>query len=266
MISAKDYVKKYTSVPSTFIERYFEFIDENTPTTELAINIDMVAKWLDVNKQELLRTLRKSYRRDIDYSTTNASNPRRGKYGNNYKRVLITADAFKNICMRSKSPTAQKVRDYFIEVENAFLRYRNEINEALTNDISRLRNNQVPLPSGGPGWIYLIKASDQMDSVYKLGRTKNLKRRIQEHSSARMDNVEIVFQYKVENVEAVESCAKAWLKEFKYRKYKEVYQVNADLVRKIVTKCASIGAVREYVLHQKPRMEGGYYMIAVRED
>jgi phage anti-repressor protein/predicted GIY-YIG superfamily endonuclease len=242
------------------------FIDVDNLSTDPVIDLGMVAKWLKSSKFILSRTLRESYKKDIDYTITTAPNPNRKKYGNNYKRILVTPDAFKNICMLSRSTNAQKVRDYFIDVENTFQRYRNEINAVLTADLRRMENNQRPLPSGGPGWIYIIKASEGKDSVYKLGRTKDLKRRMQEHNSSHADDVEIVFQYRTDNVEAVETCTKAWLKELKYRKFKEVYQVDESIIRQIINKCIEVGATKEYALKKKSKLNGGYYMITVREN
>lgn len=265
MITPQDYVKKYTSVPSDFIDDYFAFINESTTSTEPVIDLDIVCKWLNVYKYQIMQTLRKSYKKGIDYTIEKARHPTGVKYANNYKRVLISADALKNLCMLSQAKNAQAVRDYFIEIENTFIKYRNEINKALTDDLMRMRNNQKPLPSGGTGWIYVIKASEKMDSVYKIGRTKDLKRRMREHSSSQMDDVEIVYQYKVDDVEAVETCMKGWLKPFKYRKYKEVYQVDVDIIRQVTTKCNEVGAIKAFAMRRKPKMMGGYYIVAIKE-
>jgi phage anti-repressor protein len=89
---------------------------------DYAIDLDKVCKWLNISKFNILRTLRSSYREDIDYTITKSVN-KKGKYGgNNYKLVMITPDCFKRLSMKSTSNKADEVRTYFIELEQCCLK------------------------------------------------------------------------------------------------------------------------------------------------
>jgi phage anti-repressor protein len=88
----------------------------NTNDKDLCINLDVVSKWLGVQKFNLLQTLRDSYKETLDFVITKSSDPnlKHRKY-NNYKLVLITPDTFKRLCMKSRSRNAEQIRTYFIQ-------------------------------------------------------------------------------------------------------------------------------------------------------
>ena len=51
------------------------------------------------------------------------------------------------------------------------------------------------------------------------------------------NDIDILFQYETDNIDQVESCVKALMKKSQYRKYKEVYQVDLDILRKTIVDC-----------------------------
>ena len=51
------------------------------------------------------------------------------------------------------------------------------------------------------------------------------------------NDIEVLFQYETENIEQVESCVKILMKKSQYRKYKEVYQIDLDILRKTIKDC-----------------------------
>jgi hypothetical protein len=112
-----EFLKQFSSIPNEFIDDLFSFYDPETAQNEPAIDIDAVAKWLQIAKFKLMETLRTSYKLGIDFTVTKMRNPRStvSKYGaNSYKQVLLTPDCFKRMCMRSKGKMAEDVRTYFI--------------------------------------------------------------------------------------------------------------------------------------------------------
>jgi hypothetical protein len=75
-----------TTVPKDFIDELFEFYDEHTLQTDFVINLDHVAKWLNTTKFTLIKTLRSSYKVNIDYTSNKTENPNKIHYrNNNYK-------------------------------------------------------------------------------------------------------------------------------------------------------------------------------------
>lgn len=51
------------------------------------------------------------------------------------------------------------------------------------------------------------------------------------------NDIQVLFQYETENIDQVEICAKNYMKKSQYRKYKEVYQVDLNILRKIIVDC-----------------------------
>ena len=43
--------------------------------------------------------------------------------------------------------------------------------------------------------------------------------------------------YITENIDQVESCIKAYMKKAQYRKYKEIYRVDLDILKEVIKNC-----------------------------
>ena len=250
------FLKKHSAIPNTFIDDMFELYDPDTAQSDFAVNLDAVSKWLRIHKHNLMKTLKASYIKGIDFTAVKAINPRHvsgRKYGNNnYNKVLITVDCFKRLCMRSHGATAESVRSYFIQVETLVVKYRKQLIEGMTQDIKRLesaasaRRHTKASSSGRSGYIYVLRASGKNASLVKIGRTKDLSRRLREHAAALADDPEVLYIFKTDDADAVESCIKAWLKTRQWaspNKYKEVYKADIDMVKAIIQKCEAVGDV-----------------------
>jgi phage anti-repressor protein/predicted GIY-YIG superfamily endonuclease len=264
-MDAKTLIKKMTTVPSAFIDELFEFYDEHTLQTDFVINLDHVSKWLDTLKKRLIETLKSSYKLNIDYTLQKAVNPnKKHTSSNNYKKCLLTPDCFKRLCMLSKARNADMVRTYFIEIETLFFKHKDQMIEGLQRDIQRLENNQKSKKkyTKGEGYIYVIKASPVDDSVVKIGRTKDLQHRLSNHSSSHADSLNVLYVYKADNVEAVEGCIKSYLNGVRYAKYKEVYKVDLEYVKRLIGRCDNVGRLETVYQRRKEvsSQEGGYYI------
>ena len=51
------------------------------------------------------------------------------------------------------------------------------------------------------------------------------------------NDTELLFILKVNNIDAVENCIKNLVKRFKYRKYKEVYEIDLDVLKTAFVSC-----------------------------
>lgn len=263
-LSAKDFVKITSSVPSQFINELFEFYDENTQQTDPVIKLDVVAKWLSAYKKNLIETLKKSYRLNFDYIVTKYT-PTDKKYprANNNKLYLLTPDCFKRLAMMSHSKNAEMVRTYFIEIESLFFKYRGEMLSGMQQELERLERNQKSknsLKEPKTGYMYIVRASEHNDGLVKIGRTKDLVSRLRAYNSGRADDIEVLYMYKVEDLEATEGCVKLLLKKHQYRKYKEVYQANVEIIKELIQGCGKLSAKLHYK-KQKMEMKGGFYIV-----
>lgn len=238
------YVKKDDNELSDEVKEEIKCIVEKAKqrNKEYIIDLDLVAKWLKVKKGHLKSTLTTSYEKDVDYVVTEITN-KRGS-GRKLEKIMLTADCFKFLCMRSKTAKAQMVRAYYVELE---------------------RNQRPHDYTKGRGVIYVIKASEKWNSVYKLGRSKDLKTRLRSYGSGKMDDVDVVHVFETEMIEAVERCCKAMLAEKQYRKIKEVYQVDIDIIKSVIRDCAKLALKTHFKLSKPSQHTGGYYMVFDRE-
>lgn len=60
---------------------------------------------------------------------------------------------------------------------------------------------------------------------------------MQSHSSGLSEDIDVLFIQEVDDVNKIEKCAKEAMKKFQYRKYKEVYQINIDVIKFIIKNC-----------------------------
>jgi hypothetical protein len=243
--------------------------NENTLPTDIIINADYIAKWLNMPKKRIIDTLRLSYEKDVDYIIEKATNPNKTvPSANNYKKVLLTPECFKLLAMRSATKKADEIRSYFIEIESTLLKYRQDLVDGLEKRVAELERNQRPqytLSEAKRGMIYIIKAHEDRDDIVKLGRTKNWRKRLSNHGSSRADDPHVLYQYECDDVEEVEACVKGLIKKYRYRKYKEVYQADVDMIKYFVQGCANL-KMRYKSRKSKREMNGGYYIAVFKEE
>lgn len=103
--------------------------------------------------------------------------------------------------------------------------------------IGLLEKNQKPKVNVQGGVIYILKALNTDVTLYKLGKTPNLKNRLNTYNSENANDVEPFFIIPVNDIDAVESCIKSLCKKYQYRKYKEVYEIDIDVLKEIMSDC-----------------------------
>jgi len=234
----RDYLKQHTDISNKFIDDFFNLYDEKTTNDDFVINFNNIATWLKSPKFSLKRTLIESYQENIDYKIKVL--PPKGK-GRPSEEIMLTPSCFKRLSMMSRTPKAEQVRDYFLKIEMHLDKYKNYIFEGLRKKIDKYELELKPqLKINADGVIYVLKtkADIDIDGVYKIGRTKNFQNRLKTHQSSHPDKIEIVYVYETENVEQVEQCLKDLLKHRAYRKRKEFYEINADLLKELIKHCA----------------------------
>ena len=268
------FLKKYSPIPNGFIDDMFALYNQDTLQTDCVVDIDAVAKWLGVRKDSLMVTLRTSYKQGVDFTVDRVRNPNAvvgAKYGiNSYKRTLVTPDCFKRLCMRSHGKMAEHVRTYFIQVENLVVKYRQQLLDGMQKDMERIES--AARARGSPkasapleGYIYVLRASEKHDSVFKIGRTRDLSRRLREHSAALADVLEVVYVFKTDDVKAVETCVKGWLRERQWKRAScnEVYKADLEMVKQVIQGCDAVGGCLKHTLiktKNSPRMTGGFFI------
>jgi len=213
-----NFLKKYTNISNKFIDDFFNLYTVKTSKNDFVIDLENVAKWLKANRKEIKKTLIRSYEEKVDYIII-----KKETKGRPYENTYITPECFKRLCMLSRTEKAEEVRTYFIEIENVLDNYKNVIIDHLNKRIDILENNQKPTIDTNVGLIYILKSNDDIENIYKIGKSKKFKERILSHNSSHPDNIQILYVYETKYIDEIEACLKTALKSKQYRKRKEFY-------------------------------------------
>ena len=254
------FVKKYSFVDSRFINDFYNIIKEDyiEKYSEFLIDSELLRKWLNINiRRSFNDTIKRSYVKDIDYTikTLKRSN---GRGGQNFEVITLTPEASKKICLSTNSKKGKEVQQYFIDLEFALYKYKNYIIDGLKQKMNQLEINQKPKINSDKKIIYVFRALNTDLTLYKIGKTINAKTRFFKHNSPLANDLEILFQYETDNINQVESCIKALMKKAQYRKYKEIYEVDLYIIKKIIKNCdANINKINYLIYRKKKTLKGG---------
>jgi len=262
MISLQEFLKTYSSISNKFIDDFFSLYTIDTTETEMIIQFDKLVNWLKIRKDSLKRTLIDSYIRNIDYKIIKI---KAGTVGKPREEIFLTADCCKRLCMLSKTKKAEEVRTYFIHIEKLMNKYKNYIIDGLNKKISILENNQKPIQQKRGGVIYVLKTEYDIINLYKIGKTKKFKERIRTHNSSHVNNVDIVYIYETEYIDEVEKCLKNVLVSKQYKKRKEFYQIDLDILKELIKTCDSM-SLKVRKSNKTIKQIGGYFIMFDKND
>ena len=163
MESLLDFLKKYSDVDITFIRDFIEIQNGDKTHEPFKIDLDVITKWLDARKDHIKETLVDSYIENIDYIVLppNRDEIKRNG-GNNKEIILLTIDCFKMLCMRSRTKKADRVREYYLELEKLIDKYKDLIIEEKDRKIKLLEHDlrKDDYPKGDHA--YIIKETDEL--------------------------------------------------------------------------------------------------------
>ena len=240
------FINKYSFVNSKFVKDFYNIIKEDyiERYNEFLIDSEILRKWLQIaNRQIFNNTIKRSYKKNVDYIIKKEKSSM-GSGGHNLEIITLTPEASKKICLSTNSKMGGQVQQYFLDLEVALYKYKNYIIEGMNNKIKQLENNQKPKINTDKKIIYVFRALNTDLTLYKIGRTINSKTRFSKHNSPMANDLEVIFQYETDNVQQVESCIKSYMKKSQYRKYKEIYQVDLNIIKKAIKECD--GRINEY--------------------
>jgi phage anti-repressor protein len=224
-ISLKDFLKTYTAISVKFIDEYYSFY-EMCENDIFGIDADKVVKYLGLkDNKQFYERLRENYTLDVDYIIKR--NIQKFQKGVKSTFYYLSFDGFEKICMQSKTKKGNSVRDYFITLRKFIEYYRDHF----TNKINSLAISNK--------YVYIILANKNK-SISKLGRTKNIRDRLKAYATGQDKHPDIKYIMIVNNPKRVETCAKLFLKESRYRSSsaQELYKTDIDKMKKIVFECA----------------------------
>ena len=257
------FLKTHTKINNEFIDDFFSLYDPKDKYN-FSINIDSIIKWFNMKKGHIKDTLENSYTKNIDYKIIK-SNPT-GKKGKPKEIILLTPKCFKLMAMQSRTKKAVQVREYYYELEQIIDQYKEYIIKGLEDKIKTLENNQKPKINPSKGVIYIIQTSDGIGH-YKVGKTKNLRNRLKNYNGDKKDDIIPIYIYETEDINNIELCIKKYAKEYQYRKYKEVYKIDINLLKKLINECGDFNDKTSLMMKWKgKKLTGGNLFIALYKD
>jgi phage anti-repressor protein len=246
-----DFLKKYSTIPNQFINDFFSLYDYKTNDTDMIIELDNLAKWIGMRKDNLKKTLERTYIKDIDYKIKIIKSNGKGRPT---EEIMITPECMKRMCMLSSSAKSEEVRSYFIKIEKLIDKYKQVIIDDLNKKIGILENNQKPKLNPKKGVIYVIRTRKTTDDMFKIGRSKKFLARLMSHNSIDPDDIEILLLYETDNIVQVENCVKNALKSKQYRKRKEIFQVDMDTIKTVVETCDELISKVKHAKQSKSKL------------
>jgi phage anti-repressor protein len=249
-----------SDINKEFINDFFGFqkkklYEEYKPFT---IDLEDVAFWLETRKADLKDLLIQYYSKNLDFIIIKQSLLRKspeqntGSGGHNKILVLLTPDCFKMLCMRSKTKKADKVREYYIEIEKLIDKYKDIIIEENNKKIKILENDlkKEIQPSGDI--CYIFEETDELNiKYYRLGQTENLTKRLATHNSSSVHKKVIAFKIKTTNISHYEACLRGSMYDFRYKNNKDYYKIPLDKIKYAIKTCGDV------VKKLKNNMNGG---------
>ena len=219
-----DFLKKYSTIDNDFINDFYGFYDDNKNEYDFSIDLEKMAKWLEIRKDNLKRLLEANFIENQDYIQTKPSTKLSGTGKNNIKIVLLTYECSKLLTMISRCEKADLIRKYYIDLEKLLIRYKDEIIENLNIKLGiRIKNKSIISKNKKQMLIYILKVKDD---IHKLGKTSNIERRMPQYKVDHIDESEIVFIYKTNSADMIEKCAKLNLQNYQYINNSELFKVD----------------------------------------
>ena len=151
--------------------------------------------------------------------------------------ILLTPDSFKRLCLLSKTKKGEEVRTYFIELEKLINNYKNYIINGLKSTVTILENNQKPIPRNTKGVVYILKSPKDIDGIYRFGKTQDFTNRLANYNFANSDKMQVLFIFETKNIQQIEDCVISQIKQFRYKKRKDFYQIDINIIKQLINSC-----------------------------
>jgi hypothetical protein len=87
------------------------------------------------------------------------------------------------------------------------------------------------------GYIYIILV-DKNKKIFKIGRSSDIKSRLKTYGTGSAVHPNIKFIMLVDNESFAENCVKKLIENNKFKPNKEVYKVNFDTLKQMITECS----------------------------
>jgi phage anti-repressor protein len=185
-ISLKDFLIKFTAIPERFINEYYAFY-EMCERVEFGIPAEKIVSYLGItNQYNFEERLRESYTLNTDYVIIRQQ--QKSMKGVKDAHYMLSFEAFEKICMNSSTKKGQMFRDYFVMLRKFIDYYKQHIADKI---LELTQTNK---------FIYILTVNKK-SNLLKLGRTGNMRKRLQAYSTGKEKHPDIKYIMIVTNVQ-----------------------------------------------------------------
>lgn len=224
--SFRKLLKKYTDIDKKFIDIFFKKFKVGE---ELSYHIDEidVADYLDIQIKTLRNRLRNVYSKNDNF-WENVDYVR--KKTNKGTKYFLNYECFEKICMMSDTERADSVRMYFAKLRRFISDYSDLIYNAVEDkeELRKISKKET---------IYFFAADERFDDIYKIGRTQQIIKRLNNYNVGRIREAKLKYLAVVTNSIMIENCMKLKLEKNQVRENKEIYLVSPQKLKKIIDDC-----------------------------
>ena len=238
-----DFLKKISLIDSQFIDDFYSFYDEGKTEYDQAINLNNVAKWLNVQKYNLKKLLKTHFILGTDYIEKKIKKIGQGIGSNNIKHVLLTYECAKSLCMLSKSEKSSMIRKYYIDIEKLLIKHKDDIMSSLYQQLGiKQSNKKIIEQNKDTALIYILKTENDTNEGFKIGNSGDLKKRMKQYNVGRLSELPIVFVYKTDYMKDIEKCMKDNLKKYQLKSNTEIFDIDLEFIKDTIKYCTQKNA------------------------
>lgn len=233
-----DFLRKQKCIiPETFILNYFIITKNNF------ISLSDCVLWIDVSRDSIVKTLKKTYVENKDYffidkneelNLSKISQKTFNVVSNNKKYIKLTVDCFKKISMSSNSKNGRLTKQYYIEMERIVKDFSNQELQRLRNENAKLKRNLNPITITENEGLYVWHENSTLK--YRIGSGEILRRRIKQHNSSHADNIIVDYCLETSCYKDLETIVLKILETKRYRKDKDFFDCNIKIIKKAIIK------------------------------
>jgi phage anti-repressor protein len=221
-------LKKYTNIDNDFIEIFFKKFKIGF---ELDFNIkDIgVSKYLNIELNTIRRRLNNTFSKNINYiEKVDYIKIKSGKTTG--LQYMINYPCFERLAMQGDSKKSETVRMYFIKLREFITN-----NQYLIYQTMEQKNNLKKL--SGYESIYFFAIDERNDNIFKVGRTTDIIKRLNNYNIGRIKEVDLKYFAVVKNAFLIEKCIKLLLSKNKVYENKEIFKIEPLKLKKVIDKC-----------------------------
>lgn len=221
-------LKENTNIDEDFIDIFFKKFKIGGEL-DFDINDSDVSKYLGISLINLRKRLNNAYSKTkrfiekVDFIKIKTGNSNNLIYMLNYS-------CFEKIAMSGDSANSETVRMYFTKLREFMTENQHVIYQAINN------KNNLKLYNG-KDTIYFFAADERKNNIFKAGKASKIVERLRNYNVGRIKEVELKYLALVKNPLLIEKCIKLLLKKNQLYSGKELYEVEATKLKKVIYEC-----------------------------